>query len=149
MPSVPEGVLTLTSPLFCELVTKRKAPREASTATLPLPLFGSYTNLSSRTFEPGPTVILLLSRKRRSACPLLPVRIDSLAWTLLPADSVPPTLPEASGFTELAVPILVWAFATVEAIAKSTISGSAEMESRPNVLMFVLMALLPKKLTKR
>src|SRR6516162_758011 len=76
MPRVPEGVLTLTSPLFCDPVTNRKAPREASTATLPLPLFGSYANLSSRTFDPGPTVRLLLSRKRRSAWPLLPVRID-------------------------------------------------------------------------
>ena len=53
-------------------------------------------------------------------------------------------LPDASGFTELAVPILVWAFATVELIAKSNTSGSAEMQSRPNVLVLVLIALLPK-----
>ena len=53
-------------------------------------------------------------------------------------------LPDASGFTELAVPILVWAFATVAVIAKSNTSGSAEMQSRPNVLVLVLIALLPK-----
>jgi hypothetical protein len=53
-------------------------------------------------------------------------------------------LPDASGFTELAVPILVWAFATVEVIAKSNTSCSAEMQGRPNALVLVLIALLPK-----
>ena len=59
MPRVPEGVLTLTSPLPCE--ANRKAPRVASIATLLVPLFGSYTNLSSRTCDDGPTLRLLLS----------------------------------------------------------------------------------------
>jgi hypothetical protein len=79
MPSVPEGVFTLKEPLSWEPITNRNAPREASTATPPFPLFESYTNLSSRTFDPGPTVRLLLSRKRRSAWPSLPVLIDSFA----------------------------------------------------------------------
>ena len=55
-------------------------------------------------------------------------------------------LPDASGFTDWAVPILVWAFATVEPIAKTISSGSVEIQSRPNVLVFVLITLLHKKL---
>ena len=56
---------------------------------------------------------------------------------------------DASGFTDWAVPILVWAFATVEPIAKTTRSGTVEIQSRPNVLVFVLMPLLPKKLLRK
>jgi hypothetical protein len=55
-------------------------------------------------------------------------------------------LPDASGFTELAVPILVWAFAAVEPIARNTTSGSTEMQSRPNVPVLVLIALSLKQL---
>jgi hypothetical protein len=50
-------------------------------------------------------------------------------------------LPDASGCTEVADPI-VWAFATVEPIAMNTTSGTAEIESRPNVLVFVMALLL-------
>jgi hypothetical protein len=67
----------------------------------------------------------------------------SFAYTPLPVERVPPTLPDASGFTEWAVPIVLWAFATVEPIVKTTTSDSAEIERRPNVPMFFLIALLP------
>ena len=54
---------------------------------------------------------------------------------------MPPTLPDASGVTELAVPILVWALASVEVTA----SSSVQIQSRPNVLVVVVrIALLPK-----
>jgi hypothetical protein len=49
---------------------------------------------------------------------------------------VPPTLPDASGVTELAVPILVSALAIVGATANNTTSGS--------VLVIVVIALLRK-----
>jgi hypothetical protein len=55
-------------------------------------------------------------------------------------------LPDTSGLAELAVPILVWALATVEPIAKSTISGSVEIQCRLNVLVFVVIPVLSKKL---
>ena len=53
-------------------------------------------------------------------------------------------LPVASGFTELAAPILVWALAAVELIVKTTTSGSTEIQRPPNFPVFV-MALVPKK----
>jgi hypothetical protein len=59
----------------------------------------------------------------------------------LPAESVPAMLPDASGFTELAVP-MAWAFAAVEPIVNITNSGSAEMKTRPDVPLLVHMALL-------
>jgi hypothetical protein len=43
----------------------------------------------------------------------------------------------------LAVPILVSALATVDVTVKSTSSG-AEIKSRPNVVVIVVIALLPK-----
>jgi hypothetical protein len=42
---------------------------------------------------------------------------------------------------------LVWAFATVNVIAKST-SGSGKIQSRPNVLVIMVIALLPRNLQK-
>jgi hypothetical protein len=58
---------------------------------------------------------------------------------------VPPTLPDASGFTERAVPIALWALATVEAIATATTSDSVEIQSRPNILVVFIIALLFSK----
>jgi hypothetical protein len=51
-------------------------------------------------------------------------------------------LPDASGCTDWTDPILASALAAVGAAAKSTASGSAEVQSRPNVLLMVVMALL-------
>src|SRR5262249_11005684 len=78
-PRVPDGVFTLKSPLFCEPVINRSVPREASIATLPVPLFGSYTNLSRRTVDEFPTLRFVLSLKRRPVFPCLPVRTVSSA----------------------------------------------------------------------
>ena len=52
-------------------------------------------------------------------------------------------LPDASGVTELAVPILVWALATIGA-AKNTTSDSAEIQCRPSVLVIVVTTFLLK-----
>jgi len=59
------------------------------------------------TCNDGPTLRLLWSLNCKPARPELPVLTVSLACTPLPAESVPPTLPDASGCTELALPILV------------------------------------------
>ena len=59
----------------------------------------------------GPTLSLVLSKNCRLACPPLPVLTVSLACTPALALSCPATLPRASGFTLVAVPILCWAFA--------------------------------------
>ena len=76
---------------------------------------------------------------------MLPVLTVSFEYTPLPAERVPPTLPEASGFTEWADPIVLWAFATVEPIPKATASDKAKIESRPKVLMFFLIGTSPNK----
>jgi hypothetical protein len=53
-------------------------------------------------------------------------------------------LPDASGCTDWANPILAWALAAVGVTAKSTTSGSAESQNRPNVLAIAVIALLPR-----
>ena len=55
------GSFDLDGPLPCDRVTNRNEPRVAWIATVLADLFGSYTNLSSRTLDFGPTVRLLLS----------------------------------------------------------------------------------------
>jgi len=117
-------------------VLNRNVPRVASIAMLPVPLFGSYTNLSSRTCDDDPRLRLLSSLNCKPAWPELPVLRVSFAWTTLPGESVPATLLDASGFTDWVVPILVWAFATVDAVAKS--ATRAEIQSRPYVLVIVV-----------
>src|SRR6516165_740392 len=54
-------------------MVNRNVPRVASITVLPVPLFGSCTNLSSRTCDDGPTLRLLWSLNCRPALPELPV----------------------------------------------------------------------------
>ena len=49
-------------------------------------------------------------------------------------------LPDASGCTDWADPILAWALAAVGATAKSTTSGSVESQNRPNGLVIAVIA---------
>jgi hypothetical protein len=70
------------------------------------------------------------------ALPELPVLTVSLACTPLPTESVPPTLPDASGCTEVVDPI-VWAFDAVEYNANNIESATAGTKLR------IRMACLP------
>src|SRR5262249_42844612 len=87
-PGVPWGILTWYAGVACEPVRNRKAQRVACKTTLPEEPVGSYTNLSSRTSDVGPTLRLVLSRNTRSAMPRFPVRTVWFAEISLPAESV-------------------------------------------------------------
>jgi hypothetical protein len=89
-----------------------------------------------------------LSLNGRLVWTVRPCNSRMVSWenTSLPADSVR-ALASACGFTEAALPIDC-AFATVGAIAQSTTSGSAEIKSRANVLVILVITLLPKKSAK-